>query len=152
MSRSDTSERTEDIHLMFLLIVLFTNGLSDCMAKIYSVNGIQAEESVYMFLVFFSAAVFTLCLLLQEKKRTGKSAAVKDLAGGILVGLPNYFSSILLLSSLRTIPAFIAYPVFSTGAIVFVTVISIPLFKEYLNRHQIIALGLILGALILLNI
>ena len=54
--------------------------------------------------------------------------------------------------SLRTIPAFIVYPVFSTGAILFVTLISIPLFKEYLNRNQIISLGLILGALVLLNI
>ncbi len=152
MSRTGHNERQEDIHLLFLLVVLITNGLSDCMAKIYSVNGIREEESVYMFLVFFFAAVFTFFLLLWEKKRTGKSAALKDLAAGILVGLPNYFSSILILMSLRTIPAFIVYPVFSTGAILFVTLISIPLFKEYLNRNQIISLGLILGALVLLNI
>lgn len=152
ISKDDTSARKEDIHLWFLLVVLFTNGLSDCMAKIYSVNGIRDEESVYVFFIFFWASIFTFCLLLWERKRTGKSASLSDLAGGILIGIPNYFSSILLLSSLRSIPAFIAYPVFSTGAIVFVTVISIPLFKEYLNKYQISALCLILGALVVLNI
>ena len=152
ISKDDTSSHKEDIHLVFLLVVLFTNGLSDCMAKIYSVNGIREEESVYIFFVFFWAAIFTIGLLLRERKRTGKSASFRDLAGGILVGIPNYFSSILLLSSLRTIPAFIAYPVFSTGAILFVTMISIPLFKEYLNKYRITALCLILGALVLLNI
>lgn len=41
---------------------------------------------------------------------------------------------------------------FSAGSILLVTVISIPLFKEYLDRRQTAALTLILTAIVLLNL
>ncbi len=146
------TQKTENFDLLFLLVVLFTNGASDAMAKVYSVLGVSSEQSVYFFILFLSASFLTFLLLLNEKQRTGKKAARRDLAAGIAVGIPNYFSSVLLLRSLASIPAFIVYPVFSTGAILLVTLISIPLFHERLSRRQVTGLGLILFALVLLNV
>ncbi|MCR4950733.1 MAG: EamA family transporter [Solobacterium sp.] len=139
-------------HLFFLLIVLITNGMSDSMAKIYSTIGVQAEETAYMFLVFLFSAVLTTFLLTAETVKTGKKAAWKDLAAGILIGIPNYFSAVFLLRALRTIPAVIAYPVFSTGTILIVTAVSYVLFHERLSRRQIAGLCLILVSLVLLNL
>lgn len=144
--------KTGNINLISLLIVLFTNGMSDSMAKIYNMYGNSTEEPVYMFFVFLTAAILTTYLLLRETEKTGKKTDMRDLSAGIAVGLPNYFSAIFLLAALHSIPAFIVYPVFSTGTILIVTAVSIPLFKEHLNAGQIAGLCLIMAALILLNI
>ena len=147
-----SAKETGNMHLLFLIIVLITNGMSDSMAKIYSSVGVHAEETVYMFLVFAAAAVLTVFLLKAETAKTGKKADRKDLAAGILIGIPNYFSSVFLLRALLTIPAVIAYPVFSTGTILIVTAVSFFLFHERLSRRQIAGLCLILVSLILLNL
>lgn len=147
-----TAKQNTGFNLLFLLVVLLTNGMSDSMAKIYSAIGYQNEETVYMFILFLFAAVLTYILMVLETRRTGKKTDLTDLAAGICIGIPNYFSSVLLLRSLRTIPAVIAYPVFSAGTIMIVTAASLFLFREHLSRRQTIGLFLILISLVLLNI
>ena len=49
-------------------------------------------------------------------------------------------------------PAVIAYPTFSVGTILTVTLAGFLLFKERLSRRQWIALAIILCALALLNL
>ena len=71
---------------------------------------------------------------------------------GILGGVPNYFSSFLLLRSLISLPAFLVYPLFSTGTILAVIAFSVPVFHERLTRRQVVGIVMILIALALLNI
>ena len=71
---------------------------------------------------------------------------------GLLVGIPNYFSAKFLLGALETLPAVIVYPVYSVGSILVVTLAGVLLFRERLEKHQWVALGVILAALVLLNI
>ena len=74
------------------------------------------------------------------------------MASGITVGLPNYFSSFMLLRALVTLPALLVYPVFSTGSIVVVMLVSTLLLKERITRRQLLGIALILAALVLLNL
>ena len=73
-------------------------------------------------------------------------------AAGILAGIPNYFSSWFLLKALVRLPAMLVYPVFSVGSILLVTGFGALIFKERLEKRQWLGLGLILIALILLNL
>jgi drug/metabolite transporter (DMT)-like permease len=145
-------ESAADVSLLLLLAVLFTNGMSDSMAKIYSTYGVLNEEPVYFFVLFLVASLVTLCLLVHERNTNGNKLSLRDLAAGILVGIPNYFSSVLLLKALNGIPAFIVYPVFSSGTILIVTLISSLFFHEKLNRRQLIGLVLILISIVFLNL
>lgn len=145
-----TNREAADLSLGLLLAVLFTNGMSDSMAKIYSIYGIRNEEPVYFFILFCIASLITLFLLVHETKTSGKKVSFRDLLAGILVGIPNYFSAALLLEALNGIPAFIVYPVFSSGTILIVTLISSLFFREKLTRRQ--AAGLVLVSVVLLNI
>ncbi len=152
MNRSSGSDKPQEFHLMSLLIVLLANGTADAMAKIYSTAHLPAEEPVYMFVLFLCASILTTFLLLRETRKTGKKASLRDLASGIALGIPNYFSSLFLLAALRSIPSFITYPVFSAGGILLVTAAGILLFHERLSRNQSIGLVMILVSLVLLNI
>ena len=151
-SQSQKADReTADFSLGLLLAVLFTNGMSDSMAKIYSIYGTRNEEPVYFFILFFLASLITLFLLVRETKKGGKKLSFRDLLAGILVGIPNYFSAALLLKALNGIPAFIVYPVFSSGTILIVTFVSSLFFHEKLTRRQAAGVILVLIAIVLLN-
>ena len=135
-----------------LIMTLLTSGLSDLMAKVFERVGSRGEDRLYFFCLFAAAALVTWLLAMGEKRRTGKRLLPAELAMGVLVGVPNYFSSFLLLRSLASMPAFLVYPLFSTGTILAVTAFSVPVFHERLAKRQIIGVGMILAALVLLNI
>jgi multidrug transporter EmrE-like cation transporter len=87
-------------------------------------------------------------LMLQKKERLGG----KDLVFGLMVGIPNYFSSRFLLKALGYLPAIIVYPTYSVATISVVTLAGLVFFKEKLGRRQMAAIGIILAALVLLNV
>ena len=101
-----------------------------------------------MFYIFLFAGLATLVLLVKSRRAlTGR-----DVFFGVLVGVPNFLSSRLLLAALTELPAFLVYPSYSVGVILVISVASFFLFRERLNRRQMGAAGMILGALVLLNL
>ena len=145
-------EQQRDLSPILLLLVLLAGGFADSMAKLFDHFGEEVQGSLYILLVFFTAGIATLVLLLLEYKKTGRPGRIKDFAAGIAVGIPNYFSASLLLMALADVPAYIAYTAFSTGVLLLITVISLVLFKEKLNKGQMVGIGLIVVALVLLNV
>lgn len=134
-----------------LLLTLLAGGSADAMAKVFEQLGERAEDGLYFFWLFLTAALLTALLALRERRRTGKRIVPAELAAGVAVGVPNYFSSFLLLRALEELPAFVVYPVFSAGTIVLVLLLSALLFREKPGKKQLLGLGFILAALVLLN-
>lgn len=142
----------ERASLAILLLTLLANGCAESMAKIFSRLGDQREDTRYFFFLFLTAALLTFLLAAAEKKKNGRRLRGRELAAGILAGIPNYFCSYFLLKALLDLPATLAYPAFSVGSILLVTAAGALFFREKLSRRQLAGLGLILGALILLNL
>ncbi len=137
---------------ILLLLTLLMCGTSDGLAKLFERAGERSQDTLYFFYVFAMASLLTFALSVWEYRRTGKKIILRELLAGILVGIPNYFSSVLLLAALVRLPAFLVYPCFSTATILLVAVVSAFLFKEYPGRRQRAGLALILCALVLLNL
>ncbi len=135
-----------------LLLTLLLSGGADVMAKVFEQRGPAREGSLYFFYLFTVATVPCLGLLLCERARTGKKVLPGEFAAGILVGVPNFYSSYLLLRALQALPASVTYPTYSTGTILLVMVLSAVLFKERLQKRQIPGMVLLLAALVLLNL
>ena len=138
--------------LALLLLTLLAVGCSESMAKIFSRLGDPREDTCYLFFLFLTASVLTFLLAVGEKRRSGKSLRIRELAAGILAGIPNYFSSYFLLRALTDLPATLVYPVFSAGTLLLVTAAGTLFFREKLSRWQLCGLILILAALVLLNL
>ena len=134
-----------------LLLTLAASGCADAMAKVFDAYGSKSQDSLYFFWLFATAVLLCGALALAEKKRTGKGFRAGEFAAGILVGIPNYFSSYLLLRSLQVLPATVAYPSYSTATILLVMGLSALFFRERLTRRQWPGVLLILLALGLLN-
>ena len=131
-----------------LIILLLGGGMADAMSKVFEELGNPKFAPQFLFFTFASALVLCICLTLLKKQKIGKNEALY----GALVGIPNFFSAKFLLKSLETVDAVIAYPTFSVATILVITLVGVLAFKEKLGKRQWCALGIILAALVLLNV
>lgn len=131
-----------------LVLLLLLGGMADAMSKFFEEWGDPREESWFLLLTFLVALLLCLVLVLKKKQRLGKW----ELIFGLMIGIPNYFSSLLFLKALESVRAVIAYPVYSVGGILAVTAVGLLLFRERLQKHRWLALAVILTALVLLNV
>ena len=131
-----------------LIALLMCGGMSDVMSKVFQTWG-NADHGNY-FLVFTFLIALVLCLALCVVKK--QSVTVPDVLCGLALGVPNYMSARFLLWALREVPAVVVYPCFSVGTIIVVTLVGMFCFREQVEKRKLAALGLILGALVLLNV
>lgn len=131
-----------------LLLLLLVGGLCDSTSKVFEFIGDRKDDDRFMFFIFFFAGILTLFPLIKSKKKIDLTTTVC----GIIIGIPNYFVTRFLLKALTEIPSFIVYPSYSVGTIILISLMSRIFFKEKLNKQQILGVGLILVALVMLNI
>lgn len=141
----------EETNLSFkwgLILLLLANGGANGMSKIYNEVGNEALSAQFLLYTFAMACMLCWSLAMYKKEKVSKYHVIY----GVAIGVPNFFSAKFLLKSVQTLPAVIAYPTFSVGAIIVVSLVSICFFKEKLDKRQWIAIGGILVALVMLNI
>ena len=131
-----------------LVVLLVISGITDTMANIYEKTGAEALKNHYLFYTFLAALLLALVMALRAKEKvTGR-----DIVCGLLIGVPNYFSARFILLALGSVPAVIVYPGYSVGTIMLIALIGLAVFHEKLSRQKAGAMGLILAALVLLNL
>lgn len=131
-----------------LLVLLIFGGAGDAMSKVFEELGPAALKNQFLLYTFLSAFVLCVILCLVRREKLG----LMDIAFGAAISVPNYFSSRFLLLSLSEVPAVVAFPSYSVGTIVLISIVGALVFKEKLSRRKIAALGIILAALVLLNV
>lgn len=141
-------ERSERGGFLGLIALLLVCGGCDLMAKVFEFWGNPAHNDQYLLYTFASALL--LCVVLCFTQKQGITWG--DVLCGLAIGVPNYMSARFLLLSLTQVPAVVVYPTFSVGVIVLVAVVGVVCFRERLERRKLLALGMILGALVLLNV
>jgi len=132
-----------------LVLILLSGGTADALSKVFEELGNPVLSDHFLLYTFAMALVFCLALnVLQKKGLPGK----KEWLYGLMVGIPNFFSARFLLGALEDLPAVIVYPACNVATILAVTMAGVFFFRERLEKRQWIAVGIILLALILLNI
>lgn len=135
-------------NLAGLLLLLLAGGGGDAMSKVFEELGNPALSDYFLVVTFGAALLLCLGLCIAGREKMGRW----EVLFGLLIGIPNFFSAKFLLGALQDIAAVIVYPVYSVATILTVTVTGVLMFRERLERKQWLALGMILVALILLNI
>jgi len=133
---------------MGLFLILLSSGFCDVMSKIHEEMGNPALADHFLFYTFGVAMILCIALIIVKKELFGW----KDVLFGILLGVPNYFSASFLLKALNDIAAVIVFPTFSVATVVVISMTGLLVFKEKLSKKQWIGMGLILVALVFLNI
>lgn len=132
-----------------LLLMLLAGGTCDVMSKVYEQLGEQTLSAHFLLYTFLIAFALSLVMILWKREGLPNW---KEMGFGLAVGIPNYYSAKFLLGAVTEVPAVIVYPVYSVATILVVTLTGVALFRERIEKRQGIALGMILLALVLLNI
>ena len=133
---------------LLLISVLLVGGFTDSMTNIFDKGGAAELKDLFLLITFLTAGVLSAVVSLIR----GQHFTKRDFCWGIVLGIPNYFASFFFLLALKSVPAVIAYPVNSAGALLAVSTAGVLIFREKIDRRKRIGLILILAALILLNL
>jgi drug/metabolite transporter (DMT)-like permease len=122
--------------ILMTLFMLF--GLMDSAMKYFKLKYPEMDDSAFLIIVFCSAIVWSWGYIALKKIKPKPG----DVIAGMLMGIPNFFSSFFMLKALALIPAFIVFPFLNVGMIILSALIGSFLFKESLNRKKIALLFL----------
>jgi drug/metabolite transporter (DMT)-like permease len=134
-----------------LILLFFAGGMAEFSNKMFQKMGQTSDKNLFLFVVFFVAFCLSLFKSYNVIDAEGTSAKKDYLIGGI-VGIPNLLSSVFLISALGSIPATVAFPIYSSGAIALITLGSFLFFREEIGKKAWVALGFTMVAMILVNI
>jgi len=124
------------------LIALFLlSGAIGTSMKFFKVKFPGVDEGKFLIFLFFSALVWSWAFLFLTRRKP----ELKEVIGGLLVGIPNFFSSFFLLKALKTVPAYVSFPFISVNLIIFSTIAGYVIFSEKLCKRKLALL--VLGAI-----
>lgn len=126
---------------MFLVM-----GMNDVLLKAFRETSPDSERLAFTFILFGLAALLTWILAIFARVRPDR----RTLALGLLLGLPNLFSTVFTLLALRTVPASIVFPFVNLTVIFGGALAGLFIWKETLGRLAVAGLAAAGIALILL--
>jgi drug/metabolite transporter (DMT)-like permease len=133
---------------ILLLIIFMIEGSQNLNSKIYNEYAGDGMKDYYTFYTFLVCLVISLVLMLRQNREiTGK-----DIMGGIIIGVPNVLILVFTLSAVALLPASIIFPASSAGVILLVNIINFLLYHEKPTRKEIITIGIVATALVLINL
>ena len=144
---SHDENKSASINLTLILLFLF-GGMAEFQNKLFQQYALIEYKDVFLFVIFVTAFLLSLYFVIKSKEKVLK----RDLLIGFLVGIPNLFSSYFLIMALNSIATSIAFPVYSAGSIIFISLGEVFIYKEKLSKKNKIAIALVILALILINI
>ncbi len=140
-------------NLIFPVLVFLGSGIIDTSIK-YLEGSFVAETDVPLFsaTIFFTAFSIGVLVLLFQKLRGKFQFKWKNILGGIVLGVPNYFSIYFLVKALRS-GLFESSGIFTVNNVAIVmlsTIVGILFFKERLLLKNWIGIGLAVVSIFLI--
>jgi len=118
---------------LIIVPIFLTLGLGDVLLKAFRETAPDADRLAFTFVLFSVAALLTWSLVLLRRVRFDAGTFYL----GLLLGVPNLFSTVFTLHALRSVPASIAFPLINLTVIAGSTLLALAIWKERLR-----ALGL----------
>lgn len=122
-------------HLLFPLLVFLGSGIIDTTIK-YLETSYVAREDVALFssTIFAVAGIFGVCILIFQKIKGRLQFNFRNILGGIVLGVPNFFSIYFLVLALRTegFESSTIFPLNNVSIVLVSTLLGILLFRERL--------------------
>jgi len=133
--------------LSAILATLFLlSGTIDASMKFFKVHFSSVNEGKFLLFIFFSAFLWSWAYVFIVKKNLRFS----HIFAGLIMGIPNFFSSFFLLKTLGRVAAYVSFPFITIGLIALSALAGHTIFSESLPRRKILLILLgILGALAL---
>ncbi len=152
-AKADTKSLPQERGLAAILLpvlVFVAGGIVDTTIN-WSNGSLQGEQQQALFSIasFGAAAVSGMIMLIFRMIKVGERIHWRSMAGGVALGVPNYFSVYLLLQALSAFSNNGAwlFPLYNILIILTAAAASVWLFREKLTHTNLIGMALALVAL-----
>jgi drug/metabolite transporter (DMT)-like permease len=149
--RSLRNNSTGHIHLkdyLILIMLLIGIGINDFCMKLFQSWRPAAEKPFFLLCIFGSAWIYSSVYIIIKKIPVDR----RTVGLGLLLGIPNIFSSYFLIAALTEVEAIVVYPLVNIGIIVVTALAAWIIWREKLNRAGVWALSTGIAAIVLLGI
>jgi|AntRauMFilla1563_2_1112583.scaffolds.fasta_scaffold06119_3 drug/metabolite transporter (DMT)-like permease len=139
---------------LLLILLFFGAGCIDTSMNFIQHHYVKEEETsiftsfTFLFAFLFGILYFTLKSIKRASKINGK-----NILGGILLGIPNYFSMHYLIKALqnKNLESATIFTLINIGVILLTTILSLLIFKEKIKRENFIGIFLAIIAVFLVT-
>ncbi len=138
--------------LLLPFAVFIGSGIIESSLKVLQNDFVPSIETpVFSASIFLFAALTGSILFVFRYFKSKTLFKVKDLFGGIALGVPNYFSIYFIIQALRNpnLDSSIVFVINNVSIVVLSTFVGILLFKEHLLRKNKIGIGLAILSIVL---
>ncbi|MCP4213743.1 MAG: hypothetical protein GY765_03755 [bacterium] len=132
--------------LLASLFLLF--GGIDASIKFFKMQFGGVDDGFFLILVYFSGMVWSWLYVIYSRRRV----TMPDVGRGLLLGVPNYFSTFFLLAALQHLPAYVAFPYLNVALIILSALSGYLFFKEKLSGKRVLLILLGMAAVFLLTV
>lgn len=149
-----TSFKGKILVMLLPAFVLLGSGVIDTSLKVIEQQIGNLSPAIPTIMIFCMAAVLGTLITIYRVVTNKTIIRKQNIVGGIVLGIPNYFSIYFLFKALQS--DFFAtsqvYPLNNIGIVVLSTVLSVVIFREHLNRKNLIGIGMAILAIILISL
>lgn len=139
--------------LLLPILVFLGSGVIDTSIKyLQEIHVEETEYSLFSAVVFASAASIGVLSIVFKSKKKSINISWKDILGGLVLGIPNYFSIYYLLKALQseTLNSASVFTINNVAIVMFSTLLGIALFKEKLSFKNWMGIGLAVISIVLM--
>jgi drug/metabolite transporter (DMT)-like permease len=143
--------------LIVLPIIIFIgSGICDAVVQYAEKTFFQSEgfEAFLIILFLTAGGIGLIAALIHDLKKKKNNFKKKNIAAGILLGIPNYFSIYFLFKALNfyTNNSAAVFPINNVGIVVTSTILAVLFFQEKLNKLNLLGFALALISIILMSL
>lgn len=147
--------KQERKYLIYPLLLFLGSGIIDTSIKYVETNFVSDNWLPIFSATIFLIAFFFGCFLIGYKlinKQTKLES--KNIIGGIVLGIPNYYSIVFLLKALKTdgLESSTIFTINNVGIVVLTTIFGLLLFKEKLETKNWIGIAIAVVSIVLVSI
>jgi len=138
-------------NLVFPLLLFIGSGILDTGLKYVETTAVSAgEEPMFLATIFGCAFVLGIFVVITQMINGKFKFHWKNILGGVVLGVPNYYSMEFLLKAFKTdIDSSTLFTINNVGVVILTTVFALVFFKEKLIKKNWIGLGLAVISILL---
>ena len=147
----DSTLKINRFNLILLTLVFIGSGFIDFSLKYFEQKFYNTLDlSIFSSFIFLFAGVFGLIYLIIKKQ----SLKLKDVLGGIVLGILNYYSLYFIIKTLNfyTTNSSKVFAINNVSVVLLTTIIGFTFYKERLNIKSILGIILAVASILVLNL
>ncbi len=150
--KTKTGLKIKKENIIFPLLVFIGSGIIDTLIKYLETTFVAIDEvALFSTTIFALAGTIGIFILAGQAAKGKLRITGKNILGGIILGIPNYFSIYFLVLALRSegFESSTLFTINNVAIVLFSTILGILLFKEHLIPRNWIGIFLAVISIIL---